>query len=107
MTLHHVRGGSAALQPFGTPGAGQKQNPALQIPLAAEYHVGKYGIDARISGGVQQWERMWGRQVDHLSSTSLLLRYSPWTLAWRWASPLVRARVERFLRESRSRSLRV
>lgn len=103
VTLHHCRGGSMATNPFGTPGASQKQNDALQIPLHATWHVGQYGVDARVNGGVQSWENQWGQQVEHLSSTSRLLRYSPWTLAWAWASPLVRRRVECFLREWRSR----
>lgn len=105
VTLHHTRGGSIAYCPFGGPGVGQKQNPALQIPLHALYHVGKYGVDCRISGGVQRWEALWGTQVDHLNSTCHRLRYSLWTLAWSWASPLVRRRVERFLQQYHSRSV--
>lgn len=101
VTLHHTRGGSIARSLFGGPGAGQKQNPALQIPLHAEYHVGRNGIDGQI--GAKRWELMFGEQTDHLSSTSRLLRYSVWTLAWSWASPLQRRRVEFFLRESPSR----
>lgn len=106
VSLHHTRGGSIALNPFGGPGAGQKQNPALQIPLHPDYHyAGKEGIDAQVGGGVKSWESKYGLQTDHLASTSRLLRYSPWTLAWTWASPLVRRRVESFLQESRSRCL--
>lgn len=105
VTLHHTRGGSISESLFGGPGAGQKQNPALQIPLHADYHVGTYGIDARIGSSVRDWERRFGEQTDHLSSTSRLLRYSVWTLAWSWASPLQRRRVEFFLAEHRSRSL--
>lgn len=105
ITLHHCRGGSMATNLFGTPGAGQKQNDALQIPLSQNLHVGSEGIDARINGGVQSWELKYGLQTEHLTSTSRLLRYSPWTLAWSWSSPLVRRRVELFLRESRSRCL--
>lgn len=103
MTLHHCRGGSVSASLFGGPGMSQKQNPALQIPLHADFHVGQFGIDARIDLGVETWERQWGMQTDHLSSTSRLLGYSLWTLAWHWASPLTRARVERFLRQWRSR----
>lgn len=105
-SLHHCRGGSMATNPFGTPGAGQKQNSALQIPLAPYLHyAGKEGIDAQVNGGVKSWEAKYGLQTQHLASTSRLLQYSPWTLAWAWASPLVRRRVESFLRESRSRCL--
>ena len=101
--LHHTRGGSIAYCPFGGPGVGQKQNPALQIPLHQLYHVGPYGIDARISGGVQTWERMWKKQTEHLAAVGRLLHYSPWWLAWSWASPLVRRRVVTHLEASRSR----
>lgn len=91
---------------FGSPGAGQKQNPFLQIPLHMDLHVGtKNAIDGAINGGVQSWESQWGTQVSHLAWTSRQLRYSIWTLAWLRASPLVKDRVVRFLRESRSRSL--
>lgn len=104
VSLHHVRGGSIAVTPFGSPGASQKQNPALQIPLHPEFHyASKQGIDAQVGGGVQSWEARHGLQTHHLASTSHLLRYSLWSLAWQWASPLVRGRVERFLRQSRSR----
>lgn len=103
VTLHHTRGGSISRSLFGGPGAGQKQNPALQIPLHAEYHVGRCGIDARVGSSVRTWEQMFGEQTDHLSSTSRQLQYSVWTLAWLWASLLQRRRVEFFLRESPSR----
>jgi hypothetical protein len=103
VTLHHCRGGSMAGSLFGTPGVGQKQNEALQIPLHHQMHVGTFGIDGRVAGGVQSWESKWGLQTEHLASTSLLLQYSMWSLAWLWASPLVRRRVERFLQQSRSR----
>lgn len=104
VSLHHTRGGSIAQNLFGGPGGGQKQNPALQIPLHPEYHyAGRLGIDAQVGGGVKSWELRFGRQTEHLVSTSRLLQYSPWSLAWLWASPLVRRRVECFLQESRSR----
>jgi hypothetical protein len=95
-----------ATNPFGTPGAGQKQNSALQIPLHQDLHVGtKNAIDGAINGGVESWERQWGTQVSHLAWTFHQLPYSNWTLAWLWASPLVKERVGRFLRESLSRYL--
>jgi len=103
VTLHHIRGGTVATTLFGTPGVGQKQNDALQIPLEETWHTGKFGIDAQVASGVESWERRWGSQVLYLHSISYNLRYSPWALAWRWASPIVRVRVERFLQESRSR----
>lgn len=103
VTLHHCRGGSMSETPFGSPGAGQKQNDALQIPLAWTWHTGQYGIDARVNSSASQWESRWGTQVELLNSTSHQLQYSQWTLAWYWASPLVRARVERFLMQSLSR----
>lgn len=106
VTLHHTRGASMKTNPFGGPGAGQKQNPALQIPLVAELHFGRFGIDARIGSSAQSWERKWGLQTKHLDLTSHHLRYSPWTLAYLWASPLVQERVGRFLRDSLSRCLR-
>lgn len=92
-----------ASNPFGTPGAGQKQNEALQIPIHELYHVGQLGIDARIGRSAVMWEEQFGTQVAHLSLLSSQLRYSPWALAWRWSSHLVKGRVERFLRASRSR----
>lgn len=102
-TLHHCRGASMATTVFGTPGAGQKQNDALQIPLVARLH---FGGGPSIDGGygAQTWERENQKtQVELLLSTSRHLKYSVWTLAWRWASHLTRARVERFLQDSRSR----
>lgn len=102
-TLHHARGGSMAVSLFGTPGVGQKQNHALQIPLARALHVGQQGIDCRINGGVETWEKKWMPQVRLLSLSSRQLQYNQHALAWRWASPLVRVRVERFLQQSRCR----
>lgn len=100
LTLHHCRGGSMASTPFGSPGVGQKQNHALQIPLAARFHVWEEGIDARINGGVQSWELKYSTQVGLLNLSSHRLGYSQWMLAYHWASPLVRVRVERFCLES-------
>jgi hypothetical protein len=89
-----------AASPFGTPGVGQKQNDALQIPLHHDWHVGEFGIDCRINGGVDSWEERWGSQVMMLNKISSELGYSVWRLAYREAPWTVRARVERFLRDS-------
>lgn len=102
VTLHHCRGASMALTVFGTPGAGQKQNDALQIPLVARLHFGG-GNSIDGGKGAQTWEARNGTQVALLNWTSRQLRYSVWTLAWRWASPITRVRVGRFLQQSRSR----
>jgi len=92
-----------AATPFGVPGIGQRQNPGLQIPLHAHYHVGGFGIDSGI--GAVTWEQTFGDQVDHLTRVEDILGYSPWALAWQWASMLVRARIARYLSESPSRCL--
>lgn len=83
VTLHHLRGGSVVLTPWGSPGAGQKQNEALKIPLHADYHVGQFGIDARINSGVQTWESRFGKQIDLLNQVSSNLKLCLWGLAWR------------------------
>jgi hypothetical protein len=103
LTLHHARGGSMAVCPFGTPGFGEKQLDALQIPLNLEWHVGKDGIDCRVNSGVVSWEARWGRQVDLLNSLCLTLGYSVWKLAMREAQERGRyitvRRAENFLSE--------
>jgi hypothetical protein len=103
LTLHHARGGSMAVCPFGTPGFGEKQLDALQIPLNLEWHVGKDGIDCRVNSGVVSWEARWGRQVDLLNSLCLTLGYSVWKLAMREAVERGRyitvRRAENFLSE--------
>jgi hypothetical protein len=93
-----------SMTPFGSPGVAQKQNDALQIPLCWDLHVGRNGIDSNLSK--PRWESINGTQVEHLNSLSKLLKYSTWRLAWEWAVPTVRARVERFYRESPSLFLR-
>jgi hypothetical protein len=103
LTLHHARGGSMAACPFGSPGGGNKQLDALQIPLNIQWHVGNDGIDCRINSGVESWEAKWGRQVDHLNSLCLILGYSVWKLAMREALEKGRyitvRRAENFLSE--------
>lgn len=83
-SLHHLRGGSVKLTPWGSPGAGQKQNEALKLPLHADYHFGQFGIDARINGGAESWENQFGRQIDLLSGVSSSLNVCLWGLAWAW-----------------------
>jgi hypothetical protein len=63
---------------------GQKQNPFLQIPLHAEFHVGRRGIDYGM--GVETWERNYGEQIQHLREVDCLLGYeeSIFTLARLW-----------------------
>jgi hypothetical protein len=53
-------------------GMGQRQNPYLIIPLAAEFHVGNHGIDYGM--GVKTWEETFGTQEDFLDVVSGLLR---------------------------------
>lgn len=106
VTLHHARGGSIAMCPFGSPGFGEKQLDALQIPLHAKWHIGDKGVDTQVNGGVLSWESRWGRQVDHLNSLCQILGYSVWRLALREAKERGRyitvKRVENFLLEQPS-----
>ena len=72
VTLHHCHGGS--MKDLGWHvGMGQKQNPFLQIPLHAEFHVGNNGIDYGV--GVLTWEKKYGTQVDMLQWTWEQLGY--------------------------------
>jgi hypothetical protein len=84
VTLHHCRGGSMMLTPWGTPGGGHKQNEALKIPIHFKYHVGTERIDGAINGGVQTWEARWGNQKDLLNQLSRNLGFCLWRLAWEW-----------------------
>lgn len=87
--------------PFGSPGIGQKQNPALQIRLAMDLHVGTpNAIDG--AKGANHWEGIYSAQVDLLNSTSLQLEYSVWMLAYHWASHLVQRRVGIYCAQSSS-----
>jgi hypothetical protein len=63
-------------------GMGQKQNPFLQIPLHAHYHVGDQGIDYGL--GVQTWERYYGSQMELLEKVNEQLPYDIWELAKAW-----------------------
>lgn len=81
--------------PWGTPGGGHKQNEALKIPLHADYHIGKFGIDAQIGGGVESWEARWGEQKNLLNQLSLKLGFCLWRLAWQWTPWKVRQTMTR------------
>lgn len=105
LSLHHCRGASMKESPFGTPGAGQKQNGGLQIRLAMRLHVGTpQAVDG--GRGVETWEQSYGTQVEHLNSTCYQLRYSVWMFALRLASHLTTRRVELFCEQSPSLFLR-
>lgn len=47
-----------------TRGGAQKVSDWFQIPLCVLHHVGDEGVDS--SMGVDEWERRYGRQLDHL-----------------------------------------
>ena len=63
-------------------GMAMKQNPYLQIPLHARYHVGDQGIDYGI--GVITWEGRYGAQMDHLLEVSEWLGYDVFECAKEW-----------------------
>jgi hypothetical protein len=63
-------------------GVGQKQNPFLQIPLKAEYHVGDMGIDSGM--GVETWEERFGTQWDHLTWVNDQLGHNIFAEAVKW-----------------------
>lgn len=85
VTLHHCKGGSMRdlLGCAGNPGKGAKVSDWLQIPLAARYHVGDFGIDS--GQGVyktkEQWELAFGKQSDFLIRISRKLGYNVFELA--------------------------
>ncbi len=76
VTLHHCHGGSMK-DLFRNPGMAQKACPYLQIPLHSNYHTGQFGIDSGMgtTGWVAEWERTFGRQLDHLRDVSGQLGY--------------------------------
>lgn len=71
-------------QEFPNPGMAQRNNPFLQIPLQARYHVGDFGIDYGM--GVKTWEEEFGSQVEHLNDVNGQLTYDLWMQARIWAS---------------------
>lgn len=81
VTLHHCHGGSVKEAGWHV-GMGQKQNPFLQIPLKADYHVGSLGIDSGI--GVYTWEKYFGTQMEHLEWVNGQLDYDIWEQAELW-----------------------
>jgi hypothetical protein len=81
VTIHHCHGRSI-IEWFGghqNPGMGQRQNDYLVIPLAAEYHVGNFGID--YGTGVRVWELCFGPQVYWLTWVNAKLEYDLFDLA--------------------------
>lgn len=81
VTLHHCHGGSMKFADWHV-GMGQKQNPFLQIPLKADYHVGDCGIDSGY--GVERWEEHFGTQMEHLTWVNDQLGYNIFAEAVRW-----------------------
>jgi len=78
-TLHHCHGGS--MREAGVMRAkGRKTSNWLVIPIDAEFHTGRLGID---SGGftVAEWERRFGRQADFLDKVCALLGVDVWAKA--------------------------
>ena len=81
ITLHHCHGGSVKALGWHV-GMGQKQNPFLQIPLNAKYHVGNCGIDSGM--GVETWEERFGTQQEHLAWVNDQLGYNMFAEAGKW-----------------------
>lgn len=81
VTLHHCHGGSMAESGWAV-GMAQKQNPFLQIPLNAHYHVGDMGIDYGV--GVLTWEKWYGSQMELLEQVNKQLPYNLWEEARSW-----------------------
>jgi len=73
-TLHHVHGGSCVTAGIHK-GFGQKTSDWLVIPLAHDYHVGRFGIDSG-NMSVKEWEGHFGSQIDHLVAVSRRLGYN-------------------------------
>lgn len=88
--LHHTHGGSmlqiATELALPNPGMAQRNNPFLQIPLNAVYHVGEFGIDHGMGKfkTVEDWEAAFGTQKEHLASVSEQLGYDVFEAAQRW-----------------------
>lgn len=81
VTLHHTHGGTMKNAGWHV-GMAQRQNPFLQIPLHAIYHVGKHGIDAGV--GVLQWENTFGGQIGMLAWVNGQLTYDLFEMAQIW-----------------------
>lgn len=72
--------------PWGTIGISQKQNDALQIPLHADWHVGKHRIDGSLGYSIDDWEERWEPQTELIWRVGVTLGYNLWALAWEWSS---------------------
>jgi hypothetical protein len=83
VTLHHCHGGTVKALGWHV-GIAQKQNPYLQIPLHARYHVGPFGIDSSL--GLVTWERNFGTQVEHLEWVCVETGHDVWEYALAWAN---------------------
>lgn len=77
-TLHHVHGGS--VKHLVHKGMGQKVSDWLVIPLAPEYHTGAHGIDLGCYT-IEEWERRFGSQADHLDEVCRSLGVNVWQKA--------------------------
>lgn len=77
-TLHHCHSGSISKLGI-TRGISQKPSDWLVIPLDAEFHTGKYGIDTGM--GVEVWEKRFGSQEGHLDEVCRLLGFNVWQKA--------------------------
>lgn len=63
-------------------GMSQKVSDYLVIPLDAEFHVGRWGIDTGQAWlTVEAWEARFGTQVEHLDTICRRLGVDVWTLA--------------------------
>jgi hypothetical protein len=78
-TLHHVHGGSVRAAGV-TRGKGQKTSDWLVIPLDAEFHTGRFGIDSG-SYTVEEWEATFGRQAEYVDEVCARLGVDVWAKA--------------------------
>lgn len=102
VTLHHCHGGSMKDAGWHV-GVAQKQNPFLQIPLHARFHVGDRGVDYGV--GVLTWEARYGTQIELLHWVDEQLGYplSVFELAKEWSREHSKcASVETTSQETRS-----
>lgn len=75
-TIHHAKGGSM-IPLIGNHGVAMKVSDWLTLPLAEEYHTGRFGIER----GVESWERAFGTQVSLLVRVCDRLGYDVFKLA--------------------------
>lgn len=87
-TIHHVQGPSIRreLSARGydpTKGMGRRgYGDALVIPLDAEFHTGRHGIDGHVGRGA--WEERWGEQSRFIGVVSEAVGYDLWELHKLW-----------------------